>query len=319
MLAAMSASFHPEPLSDLISRRLVLVTGKGGVGKTTVTAAVGRLGVQAGKRVLVGEMGAAPGAPSSLRQVLTGESAPLPEEPVELLPGLDAVLLTPQAGHRAFLRDVLPLGFLADRALRTEALKRFLSAAPAFAELGILYRGLQLVREEKRGQPRWDLVVLDSPASGHALAFATLPEVALKIIPGGPMGRALRAGHELLTDPAKTVALVTTLPETLPVTEALELIAGLEKSRVLVKGVVANLVPEDPFTESEHALLDRYLAKGGAPEGILGTRSLGRLKRARSALERLRAQMGETIYTVREHASRGPELVHHVVSELTTA
>ncbi len=316
MLSAMPGTSASEPLVELIHRRVVIVTGKGGVGKTTVASAIGRLGAQAGKRVLIAEMGSEPGAPSGVRQVLTGSDDALGEEPTELGENLFGVLLTPEAGHRAFLRDVLPLGFLADRALRAEPLKRFLSAAPAFAELGMLYRGLKLVREEKRGKPVWDLVVIDAPASGHALAFATLPEVALKIIPGGPIGRAVKAGHAMLTDPATTVALVTTLPETLPVTEALELVRGLEKSRVLVHGVVANLVPDDPFTESEHALLDRTLSQGGAPETFLGSRSLGRLKRARDALQGLRAQVQEKIYTVREHASRGPELVLDVAREL---
>lgn len=309
----------PQPLAGLIDKRVVLVTGKGGVGKTTVAAAIVRLAREAGKRVLAGEVGTELGRPSSLRQLLTGADTPLPDEPVELEPGLDAMLFTPESGHRAFLREVLPLGFLADRALKAEPLRRFLNGAPAFAELGVLYRGLQSVKEERRGQRRWDLVVLDAPASGHALALASLPEVALRVISGGPIGRALKDGHDLLTDKARTVAVVTTLPESLPVAEALELVKGLRKSRVEVHGLIANLVPEDPFTAEEHAALDGVLAAGAGPEAVLGSRSLGRLRRATAALDRLRDQAGDLLYTVRETASRGPELVRHVASELAPA
>jgi arsenite-transporting ATPase len=319
MLARMSAPARTQPLAGLIDRRVVLVTGKGGVGKTTVTAAIARLAREAGKRVLVGEVGAEPGSPSPLRQLLTGQAAPLPDEPVTLEPGLDAVLFTPESGHRAFLREVLPLGFLADRALKAEPLRRFLNGAPAFAELGVLYRGLQAEKETLRGARRWDLIVLDAPASGHALALASLPEVALKVISGGPIGRALRDGHALLTDPARTIAVVTTLPEALPVSEALELASGLRRARVRVHGVVANLVPEDPFTQDEHVALDAWLAAGDGAQSVLGTRLLGKLRRARAAVERLRTGADELLYTVREHAGRGPELVRHVASELSLA
>jgi anion-transporting ArsA/GET3 family ATPase len=137
MLRAMSEPVRTQPLAGLIDRRVVLVTGKGGVGKTTVAAAIARIAKEAGKRVLVGEVGTEPGSPSQLRQLLTGKEGPLTDEPLELEPGLDAVLFTPESGHRAFLREVMPLGFLADRALRAEPLKRFHNGAPAFSELEI--------------------------------------------------------------------------------------------------------------------------------------------------------------------------------------
>ncbi len=310
---------RPAPLDSLVNRRVVLVTGKGGVGKTTVTAALARVAIKAGKRVLVGEVGTEPGAPSALRSVLTGKEGALSDEPESLEPGLDAMMFAPEAGHRAFLKDVLPLGLFADRALRAEPVRRFLNGAPALAELGVLYRGVQMVREEQRGRPRWDLVILDAPASGHALALATLPEVALRIFPSGPIGRALKDGLALLTDPARTTAIVTTLPEALPVSEALELVAALQRSRVQVHGVIANLVPHDPFEPGEHDALDEYLARGAhEASAVLGTRSLGKLRRARTALERLRSEVGHLLMEVRENSSRGPALVQHVVQELVS-
>jgi anion-transporting ArsA/GET3 family ATPase len=315
----MAESPRPSPsLEELLGVRMLIVTGKGGVGKTTVAAALARLAASRGRKVLAAEIGAVEGAAGPLHAALLGKDTGARVEPSAVAPNLDVALLTPESGHRAFLREVLPLGALADRALKTAPVSRFLAAAPAFSELGILYRGLTLLEEQRRGRARWDLVVVDAPATGHALAFTTLPGVMLRIVPGGPLGRAMREGLELLTDPARTKAVVTTLPETLPVSETFELIAGLQKSRVNVGGVIANQVPHDPFSPLEHATLADFLLGRGPADGagMLGTRSLEKLRRARGAVERLEEKLGALLMTVQEQAHRGPALVEAVAREL---
>lgn len=312
-------------LEAVFRARLVVVTGKGGVGKTTVSAALAQLGASSGRRILACEVGAEPGAPSRLAEALTGKATPSTIEPVAIAPNLDLVLLTPEEGHRAFLRDVLPFGFLADKAMNAKPLQRFLSATPALLELGILYRGLALMKQTLRnGEPKWHTLILDSPATGHAVAFASLPEVALRIFPTGPIGRALREGIEVLTDPHRTVAIITTLPESLPVSEALELKKGLEAQNLRVEGIIANIVPTDPFTGEEHEAVQAWLARhhesgGNAPAEILGHRSVGRLNRAKAALNRLQAEAERALVTVREQREAGVSLVDWVASELAGA
>lgn len=327
-------SFAPPPtqaevsgrmLEAVFRARLAVVTGKGGVGKTTVAAAIAKLAAKSGLRVLACEIGQEPGVPSRLGEALGGKPTLSSSEPVPIAPNLDLVLLTPADGHRAFLRDVLPLGFLADRALRAKALQRFLAAAPALQELGVLYRGLSLIKQMRRAdEPRWNLLVLDAPATGHTVAFASLPEVALRIFPTGPIGRALREGADVLTDPHRTVTIVTTLPEALPVAEALELVHGLEEQNMRVEGIVANIVPDNPFLEGEQASTEEWLtrkhAEGGhAPVDVLGYRSLGRLDRARAALDKLREEAHRTLLTVRERHNEGEPLVDWVARELEGA
>jgi anion-transporting ArsA/GET3 family ATPase len=310
---ALAAARSEGSLAQLISSRLVLVTGKGGVGKTTLAAALGQLAAATGKRVLLAEVGTDAKDLSPILSAL-GEQRASSLEPMKVAENLWTVLLTPESGHRAFLRDVLPLSFLADRAMKAEPLKRFLSAAPAFAELGVLYRGLQLVRAKRtRNIPLFDLVVLDAPATGHALAFASLPQLLLKVIPGGPIGRAAREGIELLHDPAVTRAVVATLPEHLPVSEALELVAGLRKSNLSVHGVIANQVPDDPFSPAEHDTLARLLARAE----VAGARTLHRIGRAKTALLRLEESVGGVLH-VREQALRGARLVDLVARDLAT-
>ena len=86
-----------------------------------------------------------------------------------------------------------------------------------------------LVRAKRRdGSDEHELIIVDLPATGHALALAQIPASLLRVIPTGPIANAVREGLDLLTDPARTGAIVVTLPETLPVSEALELVQGIE-------------------------------------------------------------------------------------------
>lgn len=131
-------------MKSLLPLRAVLVTGKGGVGKTTVAASVARFAAQQGKRVLVSEIANEDATTSALADVLGIEK--LHDQPVEIAPNLKVVALAPALGHQRFLRDVLPVNFLADAAMKAGAIRRFFSAAPTFPEMGVLYRLLDLVR-----------------------------------------------------------------------------------------------------------------------------------------------------------------------------
>jgi anion-transporting ArsA/GET3 family ATPase len=293
-------------LTQLLERKLVIVTGKGGVGKTTVTAALARAVAAAGKRVLCAEIVAHPDSPSQLRDALGG---PVPtEEPVRVAPNIDVVLLTPTMGHRRFLQDTLPLKVLADAAMRSAGLKRFLSAAPGFSDMGVMYRALDLMKK-----PQWDLMLLDSPATGHALALAQIPEFLLRVIPSGPIGRVAADGLKILQDPQQTAALVVTLPETLPVTEALELANGLGKHKVPVNGLIVNRVPADPFSADERAALNKVMNNGN---GVLGGRELKRIERSDAALRLLATKGAQPVTQLHEREMKGPQLVERVADEL---
>lgn len=291
----------------------MLVTGKGGVGKTTVAASIAKYAAAHGKRVLCAEMvgggeNARAEVTSALAQALGRKE--LEDQPIDIAPNLRAVALSPALGHQKFLGDVLPMRLLADAAMRSAAIRRFLSAAPTFPEMGVLYRLLELVRQTRRdGSFEHDLLVVDLPATGHALALAQIPASLLRVIPTGPIATAVREGLALLQDPARTGAVVVTLPETLPVSEAIELCAGIEQHAIPLAKVFVNRVPYDPFTDEEREAV-RTLLDGRPP--TLGERTMERIDRSRVSLARLSAAVRVPIAAVQDVFLEGPKLTDEV-------
>lgn len=291
--------------------RIALVTGKGGVGKTTVAAALAKVYARKGRRTLCAEVVPDEATPSLLAEAMGG-AAP-GEQPRQVGENLWAVLLTPGMGHRRFLQNTLPVKVLADAAMRSSAIRKFLAAAPGFGDMGVMYRMLDLAQGRRPdGSFEFEACVIDSPATGHALALAQLPELLLRVIPAGPIGRTAREGLALLTDPVSTGAIVVTLPETLPVTEALELCAGLESRRVKVAAIVLNQVPIDPFTEDERAELERLVEA----RGVFGVRELRRIDRAAAAIRFLKERSSAPLLLVPELPGRGPALTEAVADAL---
>lgn len=272
-----------ELVRSLLSRRAVLITGKGGVGKTTVTAGLARAGTELGKRVLATEVSYEPDSTSPLGEALGGVK--LSEEPIRIGDNLFGALLTPHAGHLQFLRDSLPMRMLADAALKSAAIRRFLLAAPTLPEMGILYRILDLLRKRQSdGAPLYDVILVDLPATGHALGLAQIPGAIVDVIRSGPIHTAVSEGLTMLRDKKQTTSIVVTLPETLPVSEAIELAHGITTHHVPLHGLVLNRVPPDPFTERERAAL---AAMQLDEMRMLGARRVPRIERARAARTRL--------------------------------
>ena len=311
---------HAAVLGGLLRRRILLVTGKGGVGRTTVAAALARVAARRGHRALVLELGDPDGADSPLAQ-LFGRSR-LGAEPAPLEEGLRGAHLWAPAGHERFLRDLLPGGALLGPALRSRALQTFLGAAPSFLEMGWLYHLLTIIRQRRapHGHPpqgdgagdvpsfaayEHERIVIDLPATGHTLALATLPDILERLIRSGPVVEGLREGQAHLHDRRVTGAVVVTLPEALPVSESLELVEGLRASRIPIAGVVLNRVPVDPFSPEERAAV--MSAVGG--RAMLGGVALGRIERSHEAAARLGAELEVPVLELPELPQEGTELL----------
>lgn len=271
----------------LWAKELVLVTGKGGVGKTTVAAALARSAHTAGKRVLIAEVTSDTSTKSQLLG-LFGHPDVKGEDPVELEKRLYGVRITPSAGHRLFLTAALKVGMVVNAAMRSAALNRFLMAAPAFPEIGTLYHLVTLLRSK-----RFDHIILDLPATGHALGLASLPKTVLSVVPSGLIGQAIQEGLDAMTDDARGCAVLVTLPEGMPVTESLELARGLEKLDIRVRAMILNAMPDNPFTDGERDALRDHL-NGREASLLLGAREFRRLERALGAQAQFEAEVPAT-------------------------
>lgn len=276
-----------EPVQTPIwDKRLVLVTGKGGVGKTIIAAALAQAAHAAGRKVLLGEVASDLHVPSPLLG-LFGHPKLRQEEPVEMLPRLYGVRLSPSIGHKLFLRAALKVRILVDTAMKSAALTRFLMAAPTFPEIGVLYQLVAMLRED------FDHFIVDLPATGHAIGLTALPRTVVRVVPTGLIGEAISEGLAALTDPARTGAVVVTIPEALPVTESSELIAAFQKYGIHVRAAILNQMPSDPFSAEERGALRDFMASSG--KSLLGVRELRRLERAVEARESFRTLIPEAI------------------------
>ncbi len=276
----------PE-LRDLFDHRLVIVTGKGGTGKTSVSATLALAAARAGKRVLLAEMGRVEAAVPLLDP--GGPPAGYPGRTV--LRNLDVIQIDPYAALGEYLGLQLGGRALVDRVIKNKGFRQLMNGAPGWRELITLGKVWHVEQStDEDGGSLYDLIVVDAPATGHGVAFLNVPKVAVSAIRAGPLRRNSEAVEELLEDPDRTLLLPVTLAEELPTRETSELVArvraemGIRVDRVVVNGVAAPPFPEDvPDLHERLAALPRDEAVGKLPPfGVLA--ECAAFLRARHAL-----------------------------------
>jgi anion-transporting ArsA/GET3 family ATPase len=211
----------------LLDHRLVFVTGKGGVGKSTVAAALGALAASQGRRVVVAEVHRR----ADVEHVVTAA-------------GADHLSIDPQDAMEEYLGDQLPRP-LADLLSSSRAFGYLAAATPGMRELLTAGKVWELAQDERRtpGAQPYDLVVVDAPATGHAVALLEAPATFAAAARVGPIARQGAAIDAMLRDPAQTAVVAVTTAEEMPVNETLALgddlraRLGLEPSLIVVNGL----------------------------------------------------------------------------------
>lgn len=246
-------------LDELLSKRLVILSGKGGVGKSVVGAALALAARERGKRVLLVEVEAAREAARCLGGRASGGVVR------EVLPGLFTLNLDPAAALAEYVRSTVRVEMLARRVLESPLYHRFFAAAPGVPELITLGKVMVLVEETTgwRARPRWDLIVLDAPATGHGLAFLKVPLAASRAVPVGPVGHNARRILALLRDPQRAALGIVAIPEEMAVVEALEFHRlATEDLGITPRVVFLNECHERRFTEAQEAAVLRLASQG---------------------------------------------------------
>jgi anion-transporting ArsA/GET3 family ATPase len=250
-----------DPLQFVSTARVAVVAGKGGVGKTTVTAVLARAAIRRGLRVLVVELDGKP----TLDQ---------------LLPGVEVQHISATAALGEYL-DTHGLSRVARRLTSTGIIDVVATASPGIDDIVVLGKIKQL---ERSGL--YDLVLVDGPAAGHAITFLLSAKSLLSTVRGGPIHTQATEVAAMLADPARCQVVLVTLPETTPVNEAMETAAALEERiGVHVGPVVVNAVDEGPLLPAE-----------AAPDGS-PMRAAAEFRNARRALHRTeRARLDEVTH-----------------------
>jgi anion-transporting ArsA/GET3 family ATPase len=256
-------------IDDLLRPKVLIVSGKGGVGKTTVSAALALVAARRGRRVCVAEVD----QKGTLSSLLGGGE--LTYEPTELLPGIWAMNIDPEHA----LAEYLDVQYHMKRISRIFTSSHFVdyitTAAPGLEDILVLGKIWYLETGRSQGaRPGFDTIIVDAPAAGHMLTFLSAPMGLSDAVRVGPIKRQADRLIEMLQDQRRTRVHLVTLPEEMPVAETLETAAAVENRIGLNSGaVIANGVYPRLLTGAQLAALDedggmQALSEAGTAAGL---------------------------------------------------
>lgn len=255
------------PMSAFAPRRFLFITGKGGVGKTTVTAALARSLAARGLRVLVTVCGA-----KERLSTLLG-APPLTTAITPLGANLSGVRLVSEVALREYGALKLKNRLLVDAIFDSKYVAGFLAGTPGLKEWSLLGKAwYHATEQDADGRPRFDVVLFDAPATGHGLDMLRVPKVIVEIAPPGVLHNDAERALEMFRDPAQSGVVVVTLPEEMPTNESLELCQALrtELNLPIAELVVNGLLPV-LFSSREAAELEALavFSPSNAAEAVL--------------------------------------------------
>jgi anion-transporting ArsA/GET3 family ATPase len=291
-----------SPTPRLLDRRVVFVLGKGGVGKSVVSAALGLLAAGRGHKVIVAE--------SSGAETMSAlfDRDPLGYAPGNLAENLEGISINPSDAVEEYLVRTLRFRLVYEMVFRNRFVEPFMNAVLGLSDLITVGKVMDLewervdgsVGPDAEGPLKYDLVVVDSPATGHGLSLLKSPQAMMDVARVGPLHANARMVGELLSDRARTAVLLVTLAEDMPVSETIEAAAVLrervdiELAGVVVNGVTPKLLKTPEEEQAWESVRTEGLARGGTAAAAIrdAERSMRDRERAEKHIERLRTELG---------------------------
>jgi len=282
----------------LLAKRLVVVTGKGGVGKTTVAAALGLLAARMGKRTVVAEV-----SEQERLAALFGRR-PIGHDEVRLAPNLHGVSIDPLRAKEEWLRHQLRSSTLAGLLGQSRIFQYLTAAAPGVDELVTIGKVWDLAQLERHvgGTRAYDLAIVDAPSTGHGIALLRAPRTYASIARVGPIGRQATRIHDFLSNPHATGVVAVALPEEMPVNETIELGERLREDMGMeIDAIVVNAVYPERFETSEAeriAALDGRVSEAAREALEVALSEFRRARGQRAEIARLRRAADAPVSTL---------------------
>jgi arsenite-transporting ATPase len=249
---------------------VLLVVGKGGVGRTSVSAAIATAASRDGLRCLIVGLDGRP----TLRQL-----CPVGDGP-------EVKMVSAGTALEDYLLDV-GFGGFARRLATSGVIEVVGAAAPGIHDLVVLGRVKQLANDGA-----WDVIVVDTPAAGHAASMLTSVDGLLDIVDGGPIREQALAVRDMLSDPTRSAVVAVTLAETTPVNETTELLQTCTEVGVRIAGIVVNAVESAPASPIPSGV------RGAALWRELHDEAQSRAKAAMAEIDRVHAIAGDVAVAV---------------------
>ncbi|HLM10528.1 MAG TPA: ArsA family ATPase [Thermoleophilaceae bacterium] len=279
-------------MSALMDKRLIVVTGKGGVGKTTVAAALGLLAARSGRRTVVAEV-----SEQERLSGLFGRRA-LGHSEGRLAENLHGVSIDPSRAKEEWLRYQLRSSALAGLLGGSRLFQYLTAAAPGVDELVTIGKVWDLAQLERRvgGTRPYDLAIVDAPSTGHGVALLRAPRTYAEIARVGPIARQAAQIDRFLSDGRYTGVVAVALPEEMPVNETIALDGALRDELAMdIDAIVMNALLPDRFEERDAEVLARLDGQGPVAAALSEHH---RARAQRAELERLRAALDAPLTTL---------------------
>ena len=238
---------------SFLERRFQVVVGKGGVGRTLIASAIALRAAKRGKRTLLLEVN----APDHCARVLGVN--PVVDTPKEVLPNLELCRMTPAGALREYALMILKFPALYRLVFENPLVKYFLKSIPSLGEFTMLGKAwYHCVEDTLNRKPRYDCVIIDAPATGHALTFLSVARVVADTVPAGPMKSAAIKMANLIEDQDRSCVHLVAIPEEMPVNEGLELSEKLRDRVGMQVGLsFINRVSASHSSEFDEGILDK--------------------------------------------------------------